>query len=126
MSKIKQSNGDWGAVYKEIKHHLREYNQIDTVPEKSLEKSELSRSGSLTPFAGVSGGNSQSNNTFSKGTIVEKILDGVTSFRWDTQNIGTGIDVSEDNARAFLKEGPYMFRTVIGDQVREFKMSSYL
>ena len=45
------------------------------------------------------------------------LLDGVTSFKWDTQNIGTGIDISEDNARAFLKEGPYMFRTVLGDQV---------
>jgi E3 ubiquitin-protein ligase NRDP1 len=101
LSKIKQSNGDWGAVYKEIKHHLREYNQIDTVPEKSLEKSELSRSNSLTPFAGGSGANSQN---------------GITNFKWDSQVIGTGIEVSEENARAFLKEGPYMFRTVLGDQ----------
>lgn len=89
------------------------------MPEKSLEKSELSRSSSLTPFAGGSGGNSQSNQNFYWERNI-KFLDGVTNFKWDSQQIGTGIDVSEDNARAFLKEGPYMFRTVLGDTVKTF------
>lgn len=44
-------------------------------------------------------------------------IDGLTSFKWDTQVIGIGIQVTEDNTRVFLKEGPYMFRTAIGDQV---------
>ena len=43
--------------------------------------------------------------------------DGVTNFRWDTVNIGTGIEVTNDKKNAFLREGPYMFRTIIGDTV---------
>jgi len=49
-------------------------------------------------------------------TLIEK--DGVTTFKWDKNNMGTGIEISNNGYSCFLKEGPYMFRTVIGDQVR--------
>ena len=42
---------------------------------------------------------------------------GVTSFRWDKNHSGTGIDLKENNTVVFLKESAYMFRTIIGDQV---------
>eukprot|EP01015_Nassula_variabilis_P002947 TRINITY_DN1178_c0_g1_i2.p1 TRINITY_DN1178_c0_g1~~TRINITY_DN1178_c0_g1_i2.p1 ORF type:complete len:376 (-),score=41.51 TRINITY_DN1178_c0_g1_i2:115-1242(-) len=43
------------------------------------------------------------------------ISNGITEFKWDTNNIGTGIIVSQDKKHVFLKETLYMFRTVIGD-----------
>ena len=51
--------------------------------------------------------------------------DGITQFKWDTHNIGVGIQVTEDNTKVFLKEGPYMFRTAIGDQVYFVKKLFY-
>jgi E3 ubiquitin-protein ligase NRDP1 len=36
-------------------------------------------------------------------------------WKWDKNNIGSGIEVSSDGMVVFLKEGPYMFRTVFGD-----------
>lgn len=45
------------------------------------------------------------------------IIDGVTTFKWDKTNIGSGIEIGNNGYSCFLKEGPYMFRTVIGDQV---------
>lgn len=41
----------------------------------------------------------------------------MTHFKWDAVNIGTNIELSADKKGAFLREGPYMFRTVIGDTV---------
>eukprot|EP01016_Furgasonia_blochmanni_P019859 TRINITY_DN2212_c0_g1_i2.p1 TRINITY_DN2212_c0_g1~~TRINITY_DN2212_c0_g1_i2.p1 ORF type:complete len:426 (+),score=62.76 TRINITY_DN2212_c0_g1_i2:154-1431(+) len=40
---------------------------------------------------------------------------GVTNFRWDAANIGTGIEVSANKQHIFLKESAYMFRTAISD-----------
>jgi len=95
LAKIKQAHGDWNIIYKEVRQYLKEFNHFDfsfgeTQP-KNLKNPEF------TPF-----GNKNSN--------------GITNFKWDTQVIGTGVQVTEENTRAFLKEGPYMFRTVIGDQ----------
>lgn len=41
----------------------------------------------------------------------------VGSWKWDKNNMGTGIEISNNGTVAFLKEGPYMFRTVFGDIV---------
>ena len=42
------------------------------------------------------------------------------AWKWDTALIGTGIEVSPDKTKVFLREGPYMFRTCIGDTVRAY------
>jgi hypothetical protein len=41
------------------------------------------------------------------------------AWKWDSTLIGTGIEVTADKTKVFLKEGPYMFRTCIGDTVRK-------
>lgn len=43
-------------------------------------------------------------------------IDGITSFKWDKTKCGNGIEISNNGMNCFLKEGPYMFRTVLGDQ----------
>jgi len=39
----------------------------------------------------------------------------VVPFKWDTTTIGSGIEVTNNKGSVFLKESPYVFRTVIGD-----------
>ena len=34
---------------------------------------------------------------------------------WDTSKFGTGIVISESNTHVFLKEQPYVFRSVMGN-----------
>ena len=92
MKKIKESNNNWGIVYSDIKEFLKgSGNQVSYPMIKPV---------SVPMIASASGSG-----------------DGVTNFRWDTVNIGTGIEISNDKKTAFLREGPYMFRTVIGDTV---------
>ena len=43
---------------------------------------------------------------------------GAINFKWDSLHIGTGIELSNGGRTAFLREGPYMFRTIIGDTVK--------
>jgi len=40
---------------------------------------------------------------------------GIVVWKWDTVNIGQGVEVSPDRKSVYLKEAAYMFRTVIGD-----------
>lgn len=40
-------------------------------------------------------------------------------FRWDLGCMGAGIELSEGNSKVFLRESAYMFRTVLGDQVKK-------
>jgi hypothetical protein len=42
-------------------------------------------------------------------------------WKWDKNFMGTGIEISNNGTSVFLKEGPYMFRTVFGDIVLEFR-----
>ena len=42
---------------------------------------------------------------------------GSNAWKWDATHIGTAIEVSADKSHVFLKEGPYMFKTCIGDTV---------
>ena len=42
-------------------------------------------------------------------------------WKWDKNHIGSGIEISNNGTSAFLKEGPYMFRTVFGDIVDNVK-----
>jgi len=88
LKKIKDANSNWTIVYADIKEFIKNYSPM------------VVNSNSIP--AQISAG--PSNNA-----------DGVTTFRWDTVNIGTGIETSNNRQNAFLREGPYMFRTVIGD-----------
>ena len=109
LAKIKKANGDWNLVYKEVKQHLKEFNQIDFSSEENNSKTMKYSDPFLT---------STGNQSLKKSPFFDfNFKDGMTSFKWDTQNIGIGIQITENNTKAFLKEGPYMFRTVIGDQV---------
>jgi len=58
----------------------------------------------LKPYTIVSGGD---NSIMAPG--------GTDVWRWDSKNIGSGIEVSNNGYSVFLKEGPYMFRTVFGE-----------
>ncbi|CAM6001539.1 unnamed protein product [Sphagnum balticum] len=49
------------------------------------------------------------------GFVPQGYGNGVTYFKWDTTKIGTGIQVTNEGKAVLLKEGAYVFRSVIGD-----------
>jgi E3 ubiquitin-protein ligase NRDP1 len=91
LLKLKQSNGNVSQMYKEIKTWM----------------------GSAGPVA-VSGGPNVGGNSAS---IVKSgsMSGGATFFKWDPTKCGTGIQITVDGKGVLLKEGAYVFRTVIGD-----------
>jgi len=94
LIKIKKADGDWGKIYNDVKEHLK------------------LNSGSGQLFGNEKVSYSSLGNSFGNSSSL-------TYFRWDTSHIGTGIEVNSDRTAVFLKEGPYMFRSVLGDQAFE-------
>ncbi len=106
LGKIKSAKNDYTVIYKELTDYFKVHvgQQSFGYVSGSLDKVNLSltvssTSGGITLF------------------LINLALDGVTSFKWDKNKCGNGIEISNNGLSCFLKEGPYMFRTVIGDVV---------
>jgi hypothetical protein len=94
--KCKENSNNWGQALKEVQIILRDYTSAAKPDFGGYQNAVISNVGFPQQVSG--------NN-------------GVTTFRWDKNHSGTGIDLKENNTVVFLKESAYMFRTIIGDQV---------
>jgi len=90
LKKIKESNSNWAQILNEIKQF-----QPIIASKQHIIPNPLSPS---------------NDSSSSNGTGA-----GVTNFRWDTEKMGTGMEVSFDKKNVFLKENAYVFRSIIGD-----------
>ena len=88
LHKIRITNGNWTKALVEINQFLKNYDIGKGVNNYS---------------------NIASNNN---GEI------SVTPYRWDKLAMGTGIELSKNCMNVFLKESAYMFRSILGDQVK--------
>lgn len=108
---MKAANGDWSIIHKELQGFLATYGGAQGVPKPLVH----SNSNSNEPIKMAPGG------------MVELIIwsniiigDRPVAFKWDRNRCGTGIQLTESDTLAFLKENPYIFKTVIGDYVSSF------
>eukprot|EP00330_Aristerostoma_sp_ATCC50986_P000740 CAMPEP_0114592952 /NCGR_PEP_ID=MMETSP0125-20121206/14652_1 /TAXON_ID=485358 ORGANISM="Aristerostoma sp., Strain ATCC 50986" /NCGR_SAMPLE_ID=MMETSP0125 /ASSEMBLY_ACC=CAM_ASM_000245 /LENGTH=285 /DNA_ID=CAMNT_0001791857 /DNA_START=280 /DNA_END=1137 /DNA_ORIENTATION=- len=88
LAQIREANGDYGKILTMTKAHLDKFC-----------KPAIGNFGG-GGFVSVGSGSGNSN---------------ISNIKWDRGHCGTGIQFSDNDQSCFLKEGPYMFRTVIAD-----------
>jgi hypothetical protein len=115
LGKIKAAKNDYSVIYKELTDYFKVHVGQQTFGHVS---GGIDKSLSLTTSSSGGGTYIASSSYF---------VDGTTSFKWDKSRCGNGIEIGNNGLSCFLKEGPYMFRTVLGDVVMKMnpQVNSY-
>jgi len=90
--KLKSAKGDMKIMYKELKDFLAPYNQ-DQSP-KRLNHSDSLNESSITPV----------------------FMGGNLEWKWDSRFKATNVAFTKNDTHVYLKEAPYIFKSVIGNQ----------
>jgi len=98
LKKIKEANNNWSVILSEIKQFSQSKRAIEQ-PQPLVSNGFSVNSFNLTGSGGYGGSGGSG---------------GITHFAWDTNKMGTGIEVI-DTKSVFLKENAYVFRTIISD-----------